>query len=84
MGLDTPQPSKEQRKEDDPKRRARTRKARLGAQDAPSILIDSAEGAATFPGLNGDLESRGARAFIHRRLAEIPKQRQDRKDPGPA
>jgi hypothetical protein len=39
--------------------------------DAPSILIESAEGIATFPGLNGDAESRVAREFIGRRFAEI-------------
>ncbi len=62
---------------------AAQRNARMGTGDAPSILIESAEGIATFPGLNGDQESQVARAFINRRLAEIPEQREARKDPRP-
>lgn len=41
------------------------------AGDAPSILVESAEGITTFPGLNGDAESVTARKFIGRRLTEI-------------
>ena len=53
-------------------------------RDAPSILIESAEGIPTFPGLNGDRESQLARAFIHQRLAEIPAQRASaRREPAP-
>jgi hypothetical protein len=44
--------------------------------DAASMLVESAEGITTFPGLNGDDASRIARAFINRRLGEIADEHQ--------